>query len=250
MKKFLIIILISALAITLSAVVNNQAQAVTATPTVNQTLLEKLGNEIASKTAQLNLVEKKGIIGTVTDSSTSQITLTDTNNNTRFVDVDELTKFSSDSSSSFGISDVKKGATLGVLGLYNKQSRRILARSINVLTPFPTIVFGEIANVDKVNFELTVVKANGGRTILEIETITKSYSFSGGNLIKSGFSKIQATQTISAIGFPDKQDPNKIMASQIIIFPDIQLSYNLNLTPSATIAPSTGSGVKLYPIKK
>ena len=250
MKKFLIIILISVLAITLSAVINNQAQAVTATPTVNQTLLEKLGNEIASKTAQLNLVEKKGIIGTVTDSSTSQITLTDTNNNTRFVDVDELTKFSSDSSSSFGISDVKKGAILGVLGLYNKQSRRILARSINVLTPFPTIVFGEIANVDKVNFELTVVKANGGRTILEIETITKSYSFSGGNLIKSGFSKIQATQTISAIGFPDKQDPNKIMASQIIIFPDIQLSYNLNLTPSAAIAPSTGSGVKLYPIKK
>ena len=250
MKKFLIIILISILAITLSAVINNQAQAVTATPTVNQTLLEKLGNEIASKTAQLNLVEKKGIIGTVTDSSTSQITLTDTNNNTRFVDVDELTKFSSDSSSSFGISDVKKGAILGVLGLYNKQSRRILARSINVLTPFPTIVFGEIANVDKVNFELTVVKANGGKTILEIETITKSYSFSGGNLIKSGFSKIQATQTISAIGFPDKQDPNKIMASQIIIFPDIQLSYNLNLTPSAAIAPSTGSGVKLYPIKK
>ena len=250
MKKFLIIILISILAIVLPAVVNNQAQAVTATPTVNQTLLEKLGNEIASKTAQLNLVEKKGIIGTVTDSSTSQITLTDTNNNTRFVDVDELTKFSSDSSSSFGISDVKKGAILGVLGLYNKQSRRILARSINVLAPFPTIIFGEIANVDKVNFELTVVKANGGRTILEIETITKSYSFSGENLIKSGFSKIQATQTISAIGFPDKQDPNKIMASQIIIFPDIQLSYNLNLTPSATIAPSTGSGVKLYPIKK
>lgn len=250
MKKFLIIILISVLAITLSAVVNNQAQAVTATPTVNQTLLEKLGNEIASKTAQLNLVEKKGIIGTVTDSSSAQITLSDVNGNIRFVDVDELTKFSSDSSSSFGISDVKKGAILGVLGLYNKQSRRILARSINVLTPFPTIVFGEIANVDKVNFELTVVKANGGRTILEIETITKSYSFSGGNLIKSGFSKIQATQTISAIGFPDKQDPNKIMASQIIIFPDIQLSYNLNLTPSATIAPSTGSGVKLYPIKK
>lgn len=250
MKKFLIIILISVLAITLSAVINNQAQAVTATPTVNQTLLEKLGNEIASKTAQLNLVEKKGIIGTVTDSSSAQITLSDVNGNIRFVDVDELTKFSSDSSSSFGISDVKKGAILGVLGLYNKQSRRILARSINVLTPFPTIVFGEIANVDKVNFELTVVKANGGRTILEIETITKSYSFSGGNLITSGFSKIQATQTISAIGFPDKQDPNKIMASQIIIFPDIQLSYNLNLTPSATIAPSTGSGVKLYPIKK
>jgi hypothetical protein len=250
MQKKSLFILFSVLSFTFLVFKGSVLAATPATPTVNQTLLEKLGNEIASKTAQLNLVEKKGIIGTVTDSSTSQITLTDTNNNIRFVDVDELTKFSSDANSSFGISDVKKGATLGVLGLYNKQSRRILARSINVMTPFPTIIFGEIAAIDKVNFELTVIKANGGKTVIEIQDITKSYTFTSGILTKSGFSKIQTMQAISATGFPDKQDSNKILASQIITLPNIQLNYDINLTPSAAIAPSTGSGVKLYPIKK
>lgn len=220
-----------------------------ATPTADQALLEKLGNEIASKTAQLNLVEKRGIVGVVTDSSSAQITLTDPNGNTRFVDVDELTKFSSSTNSSFGISDVTKGTTLGVLGLYNKQSRRILARDIDVMDTFPTIVFGEIADIDKTNYEVTVIKGNGGKTVIEIEDITKTYSLTAGTLVKSGFSKMQTTQAISVTGFPDKQDPNKLMASKIIILPDIQLSYDLN-TASPTIAPSTGSGVKLYPITK
>jgi hypothetical protein len=251
MKKLLTIALIYILVLTVLIVKTDAYAVVPATPTANQTLLEKLGNEIASKTVQLNLVEKKGIIGTVTDSSNVQITLNDINNNTRFVDVDELTKFSSDANASFGISDVKKGMSLGVLGLYNKQSRRILARSIDVQTSFPTIIFGEISAIDKVKYELTVVKENGGKTVVEIQDITKSYTFLTGNLTKSGFSKIQIMQTISVTGFPDRQDLNKILASQIITLPDIQLNYNLNLAPSAgIIPPSTGSGVKIYPIKK
>jgi hypothetical protein len=247
MQKTLILILFLTL---VSLTLTNEALAASsATPTANQALLEKLGNEIASKTAQLNLVEKRGIIGTVADSSSAQITLTDPNGNTRFVDVDELTKFSSSANKSFGISDVTKKMTLGVLGLYNKQSRRILARDIDVIDTFPSIIFGEIAAIDKANFEITVVKENGGKTVIEIETITKTYSFSGGTLTKSGFSKMQTTQTISVTGFPDKQDPNKIMASKIITLPNIQLSYNLS-PANPTIAPSTGSGVKLYPITK
>ena len=248
MKKKLIIISF-VLTLTMLAINGRVFAAAPATPTVDQALLEKLGNEIASKTAQLNLVEKRGIIGTVTDSSNVQITLTDTNDNTRFVDVDELTKFFSDSNKSFGISDVKKGMTLGVLGLYNKQSRRILARDVDAETAFPTIIFGEVSAIDKTNYELTVVKANGGTAVIEIQDVTKSYTFLDGNLTKSGFSKVQTTQTISVTGFPDKQDANKISASQIITLPNIQLNYDLNLI-NPTIMPSTGSGIKLYPIKK
>jgi hypothetical protein len=248
MKKKLIIIYF-VLTLTMMAINGRVFAAAPATPTVDQALLEKLGNEIASKTAQLNLVEKRGIIGTVTDSSNVQITLTDTNDNTRFVDVDELTKFFSDSNKSFGISDVKKGMTLGVLGLYNKQSRRILARDVDAETAFPTIIFGEVSAIDKTNYELTVVKANGGTAVIEIQDVTKSYTFLDGNLTKSGFSKVQTTQTISVTGFPDKQDANKISASQIITLPNIQLNYDLNLI-NPTIMPSTGSGIKLYPIKK
>lgn len=249
MKKYIFFVL----AALLTTTIFTKALAVTTpTPTTSTSLLEKVANEIASKTAQLNLVEKRGIIGTVTDSSGTQITLSDINGNIRFVDVDELTKFSSSSSKSYGISDITKGTILGVLGLYNKQSRRILARQVSVQSSFPNVIYGAVADIDKKNFEVTVVKENGQKVIIEIQDITKTYSFSSGTLNKSGFSKIQTGGTIVAIGFPDKQDSNKILGTRLILLPDIQTSFSLNLEPSAnpTIPPSTGSGMKLYPIKK
>jgi len=224
----------------------------TPTPTVSTSLLEKVANEIASRTAQLNLVEKRGIVGMVTSSSGTQITLSDSNGNTRFVDVDELTKFSSSSSKSYGISDVTRGTLLGVLGLYNKQSRRILARDVSVESPFPSVIYGAVAGIDKKNFEITVAKENGQKVVVEVTDITRTYSFSGNTLGKSGFSKTQVQETIIAIGFADKQDPNKILATRIIFLPNVQVSFSINLGPSAnpTVAPSTGSGMKLYPITK
>src|ERR1035437_5362298 len=101
MKKYIFIILAALLTTT---IFTKTTLADIPTPTTNPSLLQKVANEIASKTAQLNLVEKRGIIGTVTDVSGTQITLSDLNGNTRFVDVDELTKFSSTSSNSYGIS--------------------------------------------------------------------------------------------------------------------------------------------------
>src|SRR6185312_13291154 len=110
---------------------------------------EKINSElqarIASRVAQLNLVEKKGVIGTVNDVNNTQISISDVQGNNRFIDVDELTKFVSSSNKSFGISDIHKGDTLGILGLYNKQSRRILARfvtALNLATTFNGIISG------------------------------------------------------------------------------------------------------------
>lgn len=248
MKKSSIIFLLVLLAI-LTFVVSIQAAD---TPTPTSSLLQQVANEIASKTAQLNLVEKKGIIGTVTDSSGTQITLSDLNGNVRFVDVDELTKFSSSSSNSYGLSDVTKGTMLGVLGLYNKQSRRILARDVTVMGPFPTVIFGETTDIDKTNYEITITKQDGQKVVVEIQDITKTYSFSAGAIAKSGFSKTQNGETIVAIGFPDKQDPNKILGTRIIFLPDVQTNFAVILQPSLnpTIPPSTGSGKKLYPITK
>jgi len=249
MKKYIFIILAAFLTTTIfTKTFISHAQ----TATDSGSLLEKVANEIASKTAQLNLVEKRGIIGTVTDSSGTQITLSDLSDNIRFVDVDELTKFSSPSSSSYGMSDITKGTLLGVLGLYNKQSQRILARDVNVQSPFPNVIYGTIADIDNKNYELTIAKDNKQKIVIEIQDITKTYSFSAGTLAKSGFSKTQTGETIVAIGFPDKQDSSKILGTRIILLPDVQTSFALNLEPSANpiIPPSTGSGMKLYPIKK
>lgn len=216
-----------------------------------QNQIDELKNKIASKVAELKLVEKRGIIGTVIDSSDTQITLSDPKGNTRFIDVDELTKFYS-KDDSFGISDIKKNMTIGVLGLYNKQSRRILAREVNDIPSPPKIVYGAVGVVDNKNFEVTIVKENDAKVVIQIEDITKTSSYSLDTLSKSGFSKIQEKQTIMAIGFPDKQDANKLLATRVLIFPLIDIASRINLDSAInpTVPPSTGSGKKLYPIIK
>mgnify|MGYP001601616848 FL=1 len=93
------------------------AYAATPTPVDKiQEIRDQLITNIASRVAQLKLVEKRGIIGVVNDVTNTQISVADLQNNTRFVDVDELTKFSNPAFKGiFGISDITKDSTIGIL---------------------------------------------------------------------------------------------------------------------------------------
>lgn len=225
----------------------------TASPTPTATNLQQqvdlLKSKIASKVAELNLVEKRGIYGTVTDATDSQITLKNVNGLNRFIDVDELTKFESSSSKSFGISDIKTGMVLSALGLYNKESQRLQARVIIEDSSLPNYIYGAVIAKDNVNFILTVGKENGAKNLVDIESVTKTYTFANNTLSKSGFTKIQIGQPLVVIGFLDKQNKNKILASRIFLFPEITANSKINLDPNQpTIVPATGSGRKLTPI--
>lgn len=209
------------------------AYAATTTPTPSETsdseLRDQLITNIASRVAQLKLVEKRGIIGKVTAVTNTQITITDSQNNTRFVDVDELTKFSNPSvKGSFGISDINNDDEIGVLGLYNKESRRILARFVNV-TSIPMIIHGGIASIDKDNYSLYVITDEGEQKTVEVENLTRTFSYTQKTgLIKSGFSKIKENSSIIVLGTLDKTDKGSLSASRIIFFPDIPSSPKVN----------------------
>lgn len=189
---------------------------------INQKQINDLTEKIASRVAQLKLVEKRGLIGKVTDVSNTQITISDIQNNTRFIDVDELTKFSSpNTKSSFGISDIEKDSTIGILGLYNKDSRRIMARFVTVVN-LPRHISGIISSIDEDNFTL-LVKTKKGDINIDVGTTTITSSFTNSlKLSKSGFSKLKEGEYIIAVGFEDKKDKNLIVASKIIVFPNIQ----------------------------
>ena len=68
-------------------------------PTAKEALDKKLNEQInnlkekiASRVSELNLVERRGMIGVISEVSGNKITLTDASGKTRFVDVDEITK--------------------------------------------------------------------------------------------------------------------------------------------------------------
>lgn len=225
--------------------------------------INQLKDRIASRVAELKLVERRGIVGTVTDVSDTQIRLSDTHTNIRFVDVDELTKFSSPSTKeSFGISDITKGAKVEVLGLYNKQSRRILARFVTV-TSTPAVLRGAVVSVDSNAFVVRIITDEKEEIAVDVETMTKTSSYTKeGGLVRSGFSKIREGSHIVVIGLSGKKEKNlpavrqgRITASRIILLPEIPKNPKITLpqpalNPAETIPPSTGSGKKLTPITR
>src|SRR5277367_4878653 len=107
MKKNIFITTLLLLSFTLTG---TASAATSPTPTPGNSQIEnnqinQLKDKIASQVSQLNLVEKRGVIGTIQDVNSSQITLTTYEGDVQYVDVDEITKFSSaDAGSSFGIS--------------------------------------------------------------------------------------------------------------------------------------------------
>ncbi len=236
--------------------INMIAQAATPSPTktvspteAQDERIKNIIEKVASKAAKMDLVETKGVLGTVTDISDTQITLSDLYNNTRFIDVDELTKFSSPSAKgSFGISDIQKGSSLGVLGRYNKQSRRILARFVEV-TSLAKTVHAQVLSIDEENFRILAVTNKREKIMVDIERITKTSSFSKeSGLTKSGFSKISVNERFIATGYDDLNEKNVLIAGRIILFPELPSYPNINI--DLEIVPSTGSGKKLTPIIK
>ncbi len=262
MKNKIIFLIVSLMFLTVSTAKTN---ALTATPTPSDSDLQKKAQEllqkVASDTAKLNLTEKRGIIGTVTDASSTQITVEDVQGNTRFVDVDELTKFSNPAvKGSFGISDIQKGQTIGVLGLYNKSSRRILARFVDVMI-LPTFVHAAIAKIDSANFNFDVITDENKKLNIDVETVTKTFNYTlSDGMVKAGFSKIIDGENVVVIGYPDKKDANKIISSIVMLLPEIPKNPAINLpstnstgeVPTSTkkTVPSTGSGKTLTPLTR
>jgi len=206
--------------------------------------ITELKEKIASRVSELNLVEKRGIIGVVTDVSTSKITIKDVANNVQFVDVDEITKFSSASNKSFGLSDITKGTRVNILGLYNKQSKRILARFIST-TVDPIFVSGSISNLDKTNFFITITTPDQKQIKIDVQTSTKISSYDKtNNVTKMGFSKLAIGDRVTAIGYADKKIANQIVGDRVIDFLDLPKNPKIMIsqtqpTETATPTPST-----------
>lgn len=180
--------------------------------------IQKIKELVASKVAELKLVEKKGILGVVKEKTTTQLTLIGDNEEVKIVDIDELTKFQKNGDDSFGISDVKQGQIISAIGLYNKETKRLLARFIEKVSNIPTTISGLVTEKDIKNFTVSMV-SDTGKKLIDVTSSTKTYSFNKETkMVKSGFSKIEIGQRIFVVGFDDLKTDDKINASRIVHF--------------------------------
>jgi len=251
MKKLLILVILFFL------VFHPTANAATPTPTkpqpsTKETLDKKLSDQInnlkekiASRVSELNLVERRGMIGVISEVSGNKLTLTDIYGKTRFADVDEITKFSSGSNKTFGLSDLKKDTRITILGLYNKQSKRILARFIST-TVDPVFLSGAISALDEDNFQATVATPDGKQMKIDVQTTTKIFTADQDNALnKSGFSKLQIGNRVVIIGFPDKKDSALLVANRLLAFPLLARHPKIKVSePAPTASETTPSPTK------
>ena len=189
--------------------------------------IEKIKDLVASKVAELKLVDKRGLVGYVKATTSTQISITDHKSREVKIDVDELTKFESPDNDNFGISDVKKGDLLSFVGLYNKQSERLMARFVEVASSIPQNIEGVVLSKDTSEFTLNIATVDGSKKIISIETSTKTNVYQEGETVKSGFSKILPGERVIIVGFEDKTNKDQVNASRIIHFPGMKLSNEL-----------------------
>jgi len=251
MKKLLIITTIFILAGANTAFAATATSSPSAGATENSQI-NQLKNKIASQVAKLNLVEKRGVIGTIQSVTDNQITLTDTNGQTQYIDLDEITKFSSGSSTTFGLSDLKKGMVVSAFGIYNKESQRILARFVDTVAN-PIRYSGEITSIDSKNFDLTVMTTDQKSVKVEIDTSSTVVSYSsGGDLTKYGFSKLNIGDRVYVIGYPDKTNASLLIVDRMIDYLTAPKDNGIPLvTPTIepTAAPTIAGGKSIKPIK-
>lgn len=234
---------------------------VTKKPTITQKSTDKLNTQInnlkdriASRVAELQLVEKRGVVGTVGEVSSSQMTINDPANKSIFIEVDEITKFSSlDKDENFGISDIKKGMRVSVIGNFNKQSKRILARYVDEVN-IPVFLKGMVTNIDEDAGTITVASEKDKGVIVDVETVTKTSKYADGDIAKSGFSQITIGDRVAVQGYPDKNDSKRVVATRVLIFPELPKNPKIVIPGESLLkddepVTSTGSGKKLTPIR-
>lgn len=257
--KSLIVLLITILLLAPNIIFAQEKEEVTPTtaPSANQVpesdeeieRVQRIKDIVASKVAELNLVEKKGVIATVSEVSSTEIKAVDYKNKNIVVDVDELTKFNFEDED-FGISDLETGKIYSFVGLYNKDSGKLLARFISQPKSIPNYLEGAISEIDDDDFQITIVNAEGKSTIVDIETSTDIMLVGEqGKLDKSGFSTFEIGQRVIAAGFTKN---NEFLVTRVIHFEQIPPAVEVlvNLKQETTTATGSGNTLEIIEVNK
>ncbi|MBP6913356.1 MAG: hypothetical protein KBC00_01975 [Candidatus Levybacteria bacterium] len=200
--------------------------------------VKKIIDLVASSSAEQKTTSKAGVIGAVQEVNNTSINIKTINGASRIIDIDEITKFSDPNSKTFGISDITVGETIGIIGILNKVSNHILARSVDRLDTLPIFFDGVITAINKGNFQITAVDKNGNEKILDVQTTTKIFSYTKTEgMIKAGFSKAIIGERVFAAGFPDGKIKNQIASTRIVLLKNTALSLQMKKYQGTIISP-------------
>lgn len=222
MKKLILFFVLSSLFGVFSFPVFAQEEDNKATPS-SKLKIEEIKEKVASTVAALNLVSKKGLVGEITKLEKNKIAI-ERKEEVKLIDVDELTKYSRSEkdkkSTEIKFSDLDLADTIVAIGLYNRDSRKLLARIVLVKS-VDININGVVREVDIKGNTLTVEdKKNNETYLIDVKntTIIRNYT-KGEDLTKITLAKVEIGQRAHVNGRKDSQDTGRLAAFRILLLP-------------------------------
>jgi hypothetical protein len=219
--------------------------------------IEDLKVRLATKVAELRKSSPKAISGTVTNVSISSITVDTTTKSMKIDLTDSIKVFQilKGKRTTLSTDDISKNDPVTIFGDYDTTLDVLKANIVFIeATNQPQRIHGFVSEIDKKNNSLTVTGLDDTVYTVDIETTTKTFSYTDADSIaKSGFSKIETGMFVSVLGTPDPKKTNTFSANRILHMnakPGAAPTLTPTKTPTETATPSATGIVKPTVTKK
>lgn len=225
----------------------NQAQAV-ATPSATMTgtnkQVEDLKERLATRVAELRQTQKRAMFGKVKNVSVSTVTVETKTKDVKIELPDEVNviQYLKGQRTKLSASNIDKGDTVVVFGDYDATVDILKASVIIIQNTVTQRVSGTITAIDKTDFTLTILAADGKSYVIDIETTTKTLAWDTQQGIqKGGFSKMTVGNTIHVLGTAVAKQDNRISAIRILDLGNFAAAAGTPPPSSASPTPTGGS---------
>lgn len=207
--------------------------------------IENLKERLATKVAELRQTQKRAVFGKVKSKSVSTLAVDTVSKELKIELNEELKIFQliSGKKTELNIDDLDKGDQVVIFGNYDATLDLLKAALIIIQNSLPLRIFGQITQIDRKEFTLTIKTGQDQNYIIDIEKTTKTFDWEKGKGIsKSGFSKVNNNDFVQILGIPVVNKENRMSAIRILDLRD------LTGTPStATVASEPTPTTKASP---
>lgn len=207
--------------------------------------IDDLKERLATRVAQLQLVNKRGFYGILKDKTDTKFTLTYKESSQPVATDTETTLYSKSlkgKKTETDLDSLDPGQTIVVFGTLDIDQKTIIAQTI-IAQELPTVYYGIVTSIDTTDGSFAVKDSE--TTTFDYEINTTCMRYSGESELEScGLSKIEVGDTVIVHATADSQNLNSAKALRIVVLP--QSVEPTEVTNSPTPKP-TEEGTEVTP---
>lgn len=215
----------------------SQTVTIATSPTPNaQQKLDTLKDRLASAATELQQSQKRAIFGTVKVTSVSTITVSTKTSDMKIELTDNISVFQNikGKRATLTTDQISRGDDVVVFGDYDTNLDILKAQVIFIQDTIPERISGTVTAVSKKDYTVTVATAGGQSYIVDFETTTKAFTWTGtGGIQKAGFAKLAVGDTVHVLETPEPKTDNRVSAIRIL-----DIGNLTGTTPKAATSPS------------